>query len=335
LEFHKIQWKIIFNFIKNVEFFNYNGMEKIFNNKSVVQIISKWRIHLIIVSIISILVGIFISSPIVITPKYKSSAIIYPTNLFEYSKESTTEQMYQILLSNDIKFKMLNSLKLDKHYKIDRRDPQFITYFLNEYDDNVSISKTEFESVEIKVYDKDPKMACAMVDSLIEFYNQKVAELHKTKQKEMLEIMSKAMSEKKKEIDSLENILTQIRTKYGILNISTQSIEATKGMIQGNKQATDLLKNLSEYAGKYKELDSLSWYYRKQFIEFKEKYDIALREYHKKISYAVVVQKPFPADKKSYPVRWIIVLLTLLGGLTITLITISFIESKKQKVESN
>jgi hypothetical protein len=79
---------------------------------------------------LSIATGAFISSPIVITPKYKSTAIVYPTNLFEYSKESTTEQMFQILLSNDIKFKMLNAFNLDKHYNLDRNEPQFITIFL-------------------------------------------------------------------------------------------------------------------------------------------------------------------------------------------------------------
>ncbi|MGQ9848291.1 MAG: hypothetical protein ACUVQP_12435, partial [Bacteroidales bacterium] len=177
-------------------------MEKLFNNKSLFLIISKWKIHLLIISIISIAIGVFVSSPIVITPKYKSTAIVYPTNLIEYSKESTTEQMYQIFLSTDIKFRMLNAFQLDKHYKISKNDPLFITYFLDEFNENVSISKTEFESVQITIYDKDPKIASDMVDSLIVFYNDKVAELHKRKQKEMIEIMSKAMKDKKREIDS-------------------------------------------------------------------------------------------------------------------------------------
>jgi|YNPMSStandDraft_2_1061718.scaffolds.fasta_scaffold23364_2 capsule polysaccharide export protein KpsE/RkpR len=308
-------------------------MEKIFSNRSLIQLISKWRIHLLIISIVSVVIGIIISSPMVITPKYKSTAIVYPINLYEYSKESTTEQMFQILLSNDIKFKMLDAFQLDKHYKIDRKDPLFVTYFLDEYSQNVSINKTEFESVEIKVLDKDPKIAAAMVDSLIAFYNQKVAELHKIKQKEMITIMSNAMTKKRNEIDSLEKQLTDIRVKYGIINVNTQSIEATKGLIQGNKQAAELYKNLTQFADKYKEMDSLMWHYRKEFINYKCQYENAIREYNKEITYAQVVQKPFPADKKSYPVRWVIVALTLLGGLVMALIIISFIESKKNKIE--
>ncbi|MCX7863127.1 MAG: hypothetical protein N2449_09060 [Bacteroidales bacterium] len=309
-------------------------MEKIFSNYSLIRLISKWRLHLFIVSIISIALGVFISSPIVITPKYKSTAIVYPTNLFEYSKESTTEQMFQILLSSDIKFKMLEAFNLDKHYKLDRKDPQFITQYLNEYDDNVSISKTEYESVEIKVLDKNPKQAAAMVDSLIKFYNQKVAELHKVKQKEMMEIMNKAMIEKQKEIDSIENILTEIRSKYNILNYNLQSAEITKGLLSGNKQAVEIYKNMELYGGKFKHLDSLLNNYRKQYLGYKSSYEGALREYRKNISYALVVQKPFPADKKSYPVRWAITLLTFIGGFIIALIVIAFIESKKAKVEA-
>ncbi len=309
-------------------------MEKIFSNYSFVKIISKWKIHLLIISLVSIAIGVFISSPIVITPKYKSTAIVYPTNLFEYSKESTTEQMFQILLSNDIKFKMLDAFQLDKHYKLDRKEPLFITYFLKEYDDNVSVSKTEYESVEIKVLDKDPKIAAAMVDSLISFYNQKVGELHKVKQKEMIEIMSKAIAQKRKEIDSIEKQLTDMRTRYGILNYTQQSLELTKGLLSGNKQAVELYKNLELYGGLYKELDSLSWHNRKELIYFKYQYENAVREYNKKISYALVVQHPFPADKKSYPVRWLIVLLTWMGGTIIALIVISMIESKRAKIET-
>lgn len=309
-------------------------MEKIFSNRTLMGLISKWRIHLLIVSVLSIATGAFISSPIVITPKYKSTAIVYPTNLFEYSKESTTEQMFQILLSNDIKFKMLHAFKLDKHYKLDRNDPLFITYFLNEYDDNVSINKTEYESIEIKVLDKDPKQAAAMVDSLIAFYNQKVSELHKVKQKEMIEIMGKAMKTKQQEIDSIENQLTEIRSKYNILNYNLQSPEVTKGVLSGNKQAMEIYKNMELYGGKFRHLDSLVNSYRKEFLKFKSQYENAQREYEKNISYALVVQKPFPADKKSYPVRWAITLLTLIGGLVLALIVIAFIESKKVKVEA-
>ncbi len=310
-------------------------MEKIFSNSTFLQLISKWRIHLFIVSIVSVVIGVIISSPMVITPKYKSTAILYPINLFEYSKESTTEQMLQIILSNDIKFKMLNAFNLDKHYKLDRNDPLFLTYYFDEYSQNVSISKTEFESVEIKVLDKDPKIAAAMVDSLIVFYNQKVAELHKVKQKEMIVIMSNALNHKKKEIDSLENYLTDIRVKYGIINVTSQSIEATKGLLQGNKQAEELYKNLTHHADRFKEIDSLIWHFRKEYINYKWQYENAIREYSKEITYAQVIQKPFPADKKSYPVRWAIVALTLLGGLIIALIAITFVESKKNKVEIN
>lgn len=310
-------------------------MEKLFNNKSLFLLISKWKVHLLIISIISIAIGVFISSPIVITPKYKSTAIVYPTNISEYSKESTTEQMYQIFLSTDIKFRMLNAFQLDKHYKLSKKDPLFITYFLDEFNENVNISKTEFESVQITVYDKDPKIASDMVDSMIVFYNDKVAELHKRKQKEMMEIMSKALNEKKNEIDSVESKLIEMRTKYGIINVTSQSIEATKGMIAGNKQAADLYKNLEQYAGYYKELDSLSWHFRKEYINYKLQYENAVREYNKKITYAQVVQYPFPADKKSYPVRWAIVALTLVGGLIFSLIVIAFIESKKQKTNTN
>ncbi len=309
-------------------------MEKIFNNKKMLQLVSKWKIHLIVIGIISIIAGVFISSPIVITPKFKSTAIVYPTNISTYSKESETEQMFQIFLSTDIKFKMLNAFQLDKDYKLDRRDPLFITYFLDEYNNNVSIAKTEYESIKIEVQDKNPKVAAAMVNKLIEFYNQKVAELYRNKQKEMIDIMGDAMKTKEKEMDSIENLLTTMRLKYGILNYASQSSAATQGILQGNNKAKELYTNLAQFGGIYKNQDSLLCEARKQYINFKWLYENAVREYNKSITYAQVVTQPFPADKKSYPVRWVIVALTLAGGLIVSLIVIAIIESNKQKKSS-
>ena len=70
-------------------------MEAFFKNKSIIDMINRWKIHLILITIISSAIGVFISSPIVMVPKYKSTAIVYPVNIYAYSKESRVESNRQ------------------------------------------------------------------------------------------------------------------------------------------------------------------------------------------------------------------------------------------------
>lgn len=305
-------------------------METFFRNKKIVNLINKWKVHLIIITIVAIAIGAFISSPIVITPKFKSLAIIYPVNTYTYSKESTTEQMLQVLNSNDIKEKMLAAFDLLKHYKIDPKEPQYYTYFLDEYNSNVNINKTEYESVEITVLDKNSKIACQMVDSIVKFYDDKIASLHKRKQKEVIEISRAEFVKKKHELDSLESIVKNYRQNYGIMNYNSQVLEATKGEFAGNNQAKELFKNLQEYGVDYQRLDSMLYNVRKEVIDDKHMLEVAYREYNKHISYSQIISTPYPADKKSYPIRWIVVAITVITSLIFSIIVIAVIESKQK-----
>ena len=83
------------------------------------RIIKKWRKHLAICFFGSIVVGFIISLPIFMKPMYKSSAVLYPANLSPYSKETPTEQMVQLLNSEDVRDSLVKELHLFKHYKID------------------------------------------------------------------------------------------------------------------------------------------------------------------------------------------------------------------------
>jgi capsule polysaccharide export protein KpsE/RkpR len=264
-------------------------------------------------------------------PKYKSTAIVYPVNIYAYSKESTSEQMLQVFNSNDIKEKMLAAFNLANHYKLDKKDPQFYTYFLGEYSDNVSISKTEFESIEIKVLDTDPKTASNMVDSLITFYDNKTAEMHRKKQLEVITISTNQFNIKIKELDSLEKLLSNIRQTYGIMNYTSQVTEATKGELSGNNAAKELFKKLQLHGVEYQKLDSMVFNIRKEYLFNKYTLETAEKEYNKKISYSQVVSSPYPADKKSYPVRWAVVAITVITSLIFSLIVIALIDSKRKK----
>ena len=56
-------------------------MDNNFNNLSLVQLILKWKWHIIIITVAAALCGAIFSSSAFITPLYKSEAVAYPANI--------------------------------------------------------------------------------------------------------------------------------------------------------------------------------------------------------------------------------------------------------------
>ena len=84
-------------------------MNNFFDNQRILEVIWKRKFHFIIVGLVAIALSAVFSGSTFIKPKYKSTARIYPTNLWELSEESKTEQMLEVINSRDIKLKMFDA----------------------------------------------------------------------------------------------------------------------------------------------------------------------------------------------------------------------------------
>jgi len=315
-------------------------MTNYFNNQNLLEIFWKWKKHLIIVGILAVVFSAFFSSSIFITPKYKSTARIYPSkNIFVFSDESESEQLLEIINSQDIKLRVMDAFDLAKEYKISKEDPQYMTYMLAEFNDNVSFKKTEYETVEISVLDADPQRAAIMCDSIISFLDEKIRSIHRIKYQEVARISKIDMAIVSHQSDSVKEKLDNLRKDYKILDYDTQAKEITKGMVKvlaeqkkntsGGKELEQWMKNLSEKGGEYVMLDKLQKSLVSQMDSLKKEYNQSMSGANKKIVYAQRVQNPIPADKKSYPVRSLIVLMSTLAALFVAMLVILLLENKK------
>lgn len=316
-------------------------MNNFFDNQRILNLIWKRKFHFMLVGIIAIILSAIFSGPAFIKPKYKSTARVYPTNLWVLSEESETEQMLEILNSKDIKLKMFDAFRLDEVYRISKESPFYLTYMFDIYSKNVSMSKTEFETVEIKVMDHLPERASDMVDSIIFFFNKKVREIHKAKDKEMVEISKKGLTKKYDELDDLMIELDSVRNEYGILDYESQVPEITRGYVEalatGRGSASDTRKiqemyqNLSEKGTEAMLLESRFDYLLTAIDSLTTQYEVYLNEYEKDITYCHVVEYPFPADKKSYPVRWLIVVFTTVSAVFLALLVFLVLDYRKEE----
>ena len=307
-------------------------MDNNFNNLSLVQLILKWKWHIIIITVAAALCGAIFSSSAFITPLYKSEAIAYPANTSPYSEESRTEQMLEIMNSRSIKDSIINKYDLWTDYKINKNDKAAFAYMYNEYKSKIKISKTTYEAVSVVVLDKDPVVACNIANDILYFYEEKVRDLHHDKEAEVVVMFEKQLIEKQRVIDSLKNRMSEIGTTYGVTDISNQSREATRSLLTGSSKANELMENLGLYGAELAELNTKLAAEANTFVAIKCDYERELRFLNGYMSYTNVVSEPYPADKKSYPVRWVVVALCGLGAMLLSIIVIFIIENRKRFV---
>jgi capsule polysaccharide export protein KpsE/RkpR len=96
------------------------------------------------------------------------------------------------------------------------------------------------------------------------------------------------------------------------------------------KELSQWLKNLSEKGGEFEILDKEQAKFVSQKDSIMKVYNQSVSSANKRIVYGQLVEKPVPADKKSYPVRSIIVLVSLISALLLALLLILIIENIKR-----
>lgn len=323
-----------FRWPKEIEF----DMENVFSNIGLFKLILKWKIHLIVLIILTISLSVLFSSPWFIKPKYKSTAVLYPSNLIPYSSETPTELMLQLFRSDDIRDSLIKEFNLASHYGIDTEDQYHYTKLIKEFEGNIEIKKTEYESVIIEVFDTDPQMACNIVKEMVALFNLKARTLQREKANEVLVISKRQLDQKKAELDTLQKQITELRVEYGILDYTVQTKEVMKAyykVVRGSSGNLDAIggavENLKSKGGDFILLndmfDAASGIYNK----LKEEYENALRDVTKELTYTNYVSAPVPADKKSYPIRWLIVSVSTITTLFLALLIIILIENVRRK----
>jgi uncharacterized protein involved in exopolysaccharide biosynthesis len=87
--------------------------------------------------------------------------------------------------------------------------------------------------------------------------------------------------------------------------------------------------NFEQHAGRMAILTQRRNDILRNYAEFELKYDQAYYDAQKEFTYTNVVTPPFVADKKSYPVRWLVMLYAMVASLFFSVVVISIIENRR------
>lgn len=290
---------------------------------------TQWK-KLSIVAVVAIITSSFFSSPLFISPKYKSSTVIFPSNLIAFSNESNTEQLLQFINSEELKNTIAKRFNLYNHYGIDSTEERAVSKFNEYYNSNFSASSTLYESVDIEVIDVSPKLAQSMANAVVEETNKLILQIKKNMVGEYVKTYYNQLKIKETEIDSIESKLKYLRITYGLLDVKAQSKVISKRLGKSMSETDNkILKGLQEHGGEYTLLQNQLKVETNSYKELKLIYDKNLVDYNGTLTFTTIVSKANLPDKKCAPLRMVIVVLFTLSSLLLAL-TILLFNTKKQ-----
>lgn len=135
------------------------------------------------------------------------------------------------------------------------------------------------------------------------------------------------------EIKVMEDSLTQLR-KLGVHDYETQAemmnqqlaMEIAKGNTRGINALDEKLKILATYGGPYVSIRDALEHEKKQLSYIKARYEEAKIDAYEEIPQKFIVENAYNAERKAYPIIWIIVLLSTLGSLLAGMLVIFAVE---------
>ncbi|MEO6168294.1 MAG: hypothetical protein ABIO46_11790 [Chitinophagales bacterium] len=299
------------------------------------KLVWKWRKPLLIVMGIGVVGSVVITDPHIMPPYYESVSLIYPlnpnltqsSNLFGdnaqgyFGTAADVDRILSIAGSVPLKMFIVQKFDLFKHYKIDSTRSKYpVEAVLKELHSNYTFEKNDRGAIEVTVFDRDPQMAADMANAIVTKIDETNQALLNDNKQKILSIYDVKLKEKQGQLQALGDTIFKLKQEYSLYS-NIQDLPGQVSKLRAEKgasfdQATEKVKVLEEQKkGAIRELNN-------NMIEY-EQYKATINS---TVPTVYVLEKAFKAERKSKPVRWLIVLGTLLVSFVLSAFTILMIE---------
>lgn len=309
------------------------------------------RRPLIIVSIITVILSSIFSGPFFIKPKFKSEVIFYPTTInsignamftdltqrqadpLAFGEEEEAENALQLLNSSALQGRIVRNFDLMNHYRIDSKSP--LTDLAKKMAKNIQFKRTRHLAVSITVLDEDPIKSSEIANGITILYDSVKTEIQKQVSLEALQIVKDEFKNKEAEVWDLRTRLKELGQK-GITNYEEQSRAISEELYKAVSQAkiNSLKKQqneLAKYAGEFTYLNETLILELESLSKLRKRFEKAKVDVEKTLPQKFVLTSASPAEKKSYPIRWLIVLVVT-AVVTFSSIVVLLINNRKENL---
>lgn len=269
------------------------------NNYEIKNTVNFFKRHWkLLTAVFVVAAAVSVVASLLVTPRYKSTAILFPTSsnrlskailadrysldYMDYGIERDCEYAIQILLSQSMEDDVCRRFNMMEHYGISGDDHQKYFKLHEAYRSNVSVKRTEYLGVEISVLDVDPQWAADIANFIASNYDTLTSRIQQDRSRDAYGIMQDVCAELEADIRALEDTLRLDKNRFGVAELISNKTQ----------ELAELQTRMSQ-----------------------TKVDMA-----RPVSYKFWLDQASPADKKAYPKRAVIVLLGTLGALAICIL---------------
>ena len=315
-----------------------NSKQPGYNFSSVDLLIYIWkkRAILIGVGLIAGIASIIIS--LLITPMFQSSVIMFPAsnasisrdllsqnysgsqNVHGFGEEEQAEQLLQILNSEPIRSRIIQKYNLMEHYEIQPDEKYPLTRLYEEYKSNINFRLTEFMSVEISVMDKDPEYAANIANDISNLVDTVYNSMMKERAWEAFHLVEKEYLEAARNLETLRDSMNQL------------SEQGTEHMRTTGNPSDNLIRAISENGALYISMMNSVRYETALVTDLSLKYKEARLEAEQNLPHKFVVEQAFPSEKKAYPKKSLIVIVSTFASLLFALIVLIIIDNVRSRL---
>jgi tyrosine-protein kinase Etk/Wzc len=311
----------------------------------------RWKWPIIILCVVAAIVSSVVS--LLIEEKYRSSVVMFATpqhsfgeqlledvkreDVLEYGEKEDAERLLQILNSDQIRGKVIEQFNLWEEYEIDPDEAGANALIALEYKGNVTAKMTRFGSIRVDVLDNDPDRARDManyISSLSDTLSNKL----KIERATQAFVYAEASYENLlAEITTLEDSMSVLRS-LGVFDYITQieglndqyATAIAEGQPTRAEQLRTQMQELSKYGSVYTKLETLieSAYEKQEVV--KKRYDLMKIDVEAQLPAKFVVDYAASSDKKAYPVRWLIVAMSVASTFVFVVIMLLLWDNFKQ-----
>lgn len=323
--------------------------------KDVAALFSRWKRPLIILGIVSFVASAVVS--FILTPKFKSTVIFYPTtnnsisnalltelnqrqkDALEFGAEEEAEKALQILQSSKLTERLVRNYQLMEHYKIDKESSLRKTKLANKISSNFSFSRTRYLSIRVDVLDEDPVMAAKMANGILDLYDSIKNEIQLEVAIPALEIVRRQMQAKENEVNNIKSEMQKLGLE-GITNYEEQSRALAEEIYKLNSkggnsvqlaQLIEQQKKLAQFGGQFTALSETLLLELEKLSDLKAKFERAEVDVKETLNNKFTVSGADIAEQRAYPIRKLIVLISVLTTLSFASIFFAIYEKVKLK----
>lgn len=305
-----------------------------FDSTNIFMFIIRWWKHLVIICAVAAIASAIFSGPAFITPKYQSTTTMFPSqsvslsrsvlgtaagtrDFLQYGEIEDAERLLQVLGSSDIRGRVIERFNLIDHYEIPHDHKYLYTEVNKEYQGNVSFRRTEFGAVEVNVRDKDPKMSAKIANEISALADTVQNEMRYDRALLAYKTASNQYDNIQQEIRKAEDSLQAIMGK-GVYDYEGQTAmifrQLAKDISAGNTAGINALERrlqaMGNHGGSFLHLTSYIEESSENLATANRRYQEAKADLDNFVSFKFTIDEAHESEKKVYPVRWLIVLLS-------------------------